>query len=617
MNLCFNPLQMTWQSTRAKVSCISVMTPFRKNHPVTDPIPEHLMPYVTEQNPNLYTAIDHASWRFIMHVSKAYFKDHAHQKYLDGLRETGISTERIPLISEMDSCLRRFGWRAVAVVGFIPPAIFLEFQSLGVLVIGCDMRQLDHLAYTPAPDIVHEAAGHAPIVADPEYRHYLRNYGEVARNAIFSKHDIDIYEAIRDLSDVKEDPKSTVEMIAASQARLDKALAESDHVSEAAQLSRMAWWTIEYGLIGNSKKRLIYGAGLLSSVSESYHCLSDQVAKLPLTVDCVDMGYDITRPQPQLYVTENFETLTRVLDEFADRMAFKRGGLEALEKAKQAAICTTTVLDSGLQISSTLASIKKDEKGNLAYLQYQGPSQLSFHDKELDGHGAKYHNLGFGTPIGLIRLHDGRTVPASQITEKDLSALGFKSGQSSQLTFTSGVQVEGELIKTLEKEGKTLVLTFQKCIVRWKVGGKEEILFQPDWGTFDMACGTNVTSTFGGAADRTPYMKDTGGYRQRPASQKTNRTETNKALEQLYLQVRQIREDQSAKAQTEKLAKIQTELEQKYPQDWLLRLELLELDQKFGLKSAWVQSVKKQLDLISQSSNEKAELIKRGLNIWT
>src|SRR4051812_19731282 len=105
---------------------------------IREKIPPHLHPFIAEQNPKLYTAIDHASWRYIMRVSKAFFTENAHQKYLDGLRDTGISTERIPLISEMDERLQTFGWRAVAIVGFIPPAVFTEFLSLGVLPIACD-----------------------------------------------------------------------------------------------------------------------------------------------------------------------------------------------------------------------------------------------------------------------------------------------------------------------------------------------------------------------------------------------------------------------------------------------------------------------------------------------
>jgi phenylalanine-4-hydroxylase len=69
----------------------------------------------------------------------------------------------------MNDILGTIGWGAVAVDGFIPPAAFMEFQAYKVLVIACDMRQIHHIEYTPAPDIVHEAAGHAPIIVDREY----------------------------------------------------------------------------------------------------------------------------------------------------------------------------------------------------------------------------------------------------------------------------------------------------------------------------------------------------------------------------------------------------------------------------------------------------------------
>src|SRR5438067_11898188 len=77
----------------------------------------------------------------------------------------------------MNDILGRIDWGAVAVDGFIPPAAFMEFQAYKVLVIACDMRQIHHIEYTPAPDIVHEAAGHAPIIVDREYSNYLQRFG--------------------------------------------------------------------------------------------------------------------------------------------------------------------------------------------------------------------------------------------------------------------------------------------------------------------------------------------------------------------------------------------------------------------------------------------------------
>ena len=72
-------------------------------------IPPHLRKFIVEQNYEKYTAIDHAVWRFIMRISKAFFKMHAHSSYLEGLEKTGITTDRIPQVDEMDRKLSRFG----------------------------------------------------------------------------------------------------------------------------------------------------------------------------------------------------------------------------------------------------------------------------------------------------------------------------------------------------------------------------------------------------------------------------------------------------------------------------------------------------------------------------
>ena len=185
-----------------------------------------------------------------MKLGREFFGRHAHQKYLDGLRDTGISVESIPRVADMDAKLSRFGWRAVPVIGFIPPAAFLEFQAHGILPIACDMRKLENLDYTPAPDIVHEAAGHAPLLADPAYASYLRSYGDVSRKAIFSKENMAVYHAVRQLSDTKERPDATQAEIVEAERLLEKRLAEVEYDSEVDWVTRLGWWTTEYGLVG-------------------------------------------------------------------------------------------------------------------------------------------------------------------------------------------------------------------------------------------------------------------------------------------------------------------------------------------------------------------------------
>jgi phenylalanine-4-hydroxylase len=571
---------------------------------VTEKIPEYLLPYIVEQDPSLYTPIDHASWRFILRISRAFFANYAHQKYQEGLRETGISTERIPLIQEIDLKLKRFGWRAVAVSGFIPPAVFMEFLSLGILPIACDMRTLEHLAYTPAPDIVHEAAGHAPIIADPEYASYLREYGEMSRKAIYSAQDLAVYEAVRNLSDVKENPASTPAEIDGAQTALDQALASVDHVTEATELARMSWWTIEYGLVGSVENPKIYGAGLLSSVGESYLCLSPKIKRLPLTVDCIQMGYDITKPQPQLFVSPDFATLTQVLKEFGKKMAFQVGGNEGLEKAKKAQLPTTTVFESGIQVSGLLSEIVADSKGNPGYLIFKGPCQLSHQDHELPGQGATHHPQGFGTAIGILK--DFNKSPAD-LTEAELKTLQAKRAR---MEYQSGVVVEGEIKDFARKDGKTLFIQFENAKVTWN--GRE--LFKPEWGSYELACGSKVISVFADAADRPAYLAAIGGYKQKPGKQKTNLTAKNKRLNELYAEVRKIREEFQP-SHLAQLGKIYAELKKDHPDDWLLRYELLEINATRYLKAPFAPLALVDLGALSKRSEEWATVISRGLEL--
>ncbi len=574
---------------------------FMHRHPLTERIPEYLMPYVAKQDPRLYIAIDHESWRFILKIARAFFAKHAHQKYQDGLRETGISPDRIPLISEMDEKLRRFNWRAVPVSGFIPPAVFMEFLSLGVLPIACDMRQLEHLAYTPAPDIVHEAAGHAPIIADPDFADYLRHYGVIAEKAIYSKQDQDVYEAIRHLSIVKEDPHSTEAERQAAQRRLDDAIAAVDHVSEATQLGRMGWWTFEYGLIGSIDSPKIYGAGLLSSVGESYHCLSPEVRKVPFSMDCVNVNFDITKPQPQLFVAPDFQTLTQALEELARTMAFRIGGAEGLRRAKKAESVCTAELETGVQISGVITDYRVDAKGGVTFVKTAGPTQLSHGGRQIRNQGPDYHAQGFSTPLGPVKG-----------TGKGVADLGEEELKKGVIEFESGITLRGRFKSSVRDGWRNLVVAFEDCTITHG----SEVLFKPEWGTFDLVCGTRVTSVFGGAADRKAYLEHTGGFHQEPGQQKTNLTDQNRELNALYERMRKARDSgMKGQALAAELDAIHDALEKAAPDDWLLRYSLLEAAVANGLQATWEKRARARLAEISKLSAEKAELIDRGLSL--
>ena len=169
-------------------------------------LPPHLAKYIVDQRYEKYTPLDHAVWRYVMRQNYSFLKDAAYYPYIPGLKMAGLTIEKIPSLQEINDALANIGWGAVTVDGFIPPAAFMEFQAYRVLVIAADIRQLEYIEYTSAPDIIHESAGHAPIISDTDYNQYLSYLGFIGTKAIFSSKDFELYETIRQLSILKEMP---------------------------------------------------------------------------------------------------------------------------------------------------------------------------------------------------------------------------------------------------------------------------------------------------------------------------------------------------------------------------------------------------------------------------
>ena len=346
-------------------------------------VPPHLRHLIVQQDYARYTAIDHAVWRFVLLQAHARLKATAHVAYGDGLAQTGISVERIPRIDEMDEHLAPFGWGAVCVDGFIPPRAFQELQSLSLLPIAADMRTAEHLVYTPAPDIIHEAAGHAPILPDPVYAEYLRRIGAAGARAFTRPEDTAIDRAIYALSELKEQPSATSEQVARAEQELTRARRGVQKVSEAARLSRLYWWTAEYGLVGTPRDYKLYGAGLLSSLWESFACHDPKVAKLPLTASAAQVDYDVTRPQPQLFVVRDFEALHEVLDQVMRELPSVQGGEAALAEAQAAQEVATIEFSGGAVVRGVLGARIVDS-GRSTLLSVVGRAELASHRARAD-----------------------------------------------------------------------------------------------------------------------------------------------------------------------------------------------------------------------------------------
>jgi phenylalanine-4-hydroxylase len=320
-------------------------------------LPAHLRAWAVRQDVQAYSEEDHATWRRVLSRLTAHLADKAHPRYLAGLTATGIGVDRIPSLDEMNLKLRRVGWSAVGVEGFVPPAVFTELQSRRVLAIATAIRRPEHIDYTPAPDIIHESAGHAPFIADERYAEYLQRCGEVGFRAIPAVEDQAVFEAIRDLSAVKESRSAGPGEVELAEARLSAAQASLSFASEGARASRLYWWTAEYGLVGDLAAPRLYGAGLLSSIGESSRCLGPEVRRLPLEASCADTSFDITRMQPQLYVARDFEHLFEVLEAFAATLSFRRGGDHGLAQAVRSRSVVHLAMPGGLELSGRVAGV--------------------------------------------------------------------------------------------------------------------------------------------------------------------------------------------------------------------------------------------------------------------
>ena len=454
--------------------------PFESN-PLIDRLPKHLKQFIKPQDYTDYTPINQAVWRYVMRKNVDYLSKVAHNSYLEGLKKTGLEVDNIPNMYGMNRILKEIGWAAVAVDGFIPPNAFMEFQAYNVLVIASDIRQLEHIEYTPAPDIIHEGAGHAPIIANPEYAEYLRRFGEIGCKAISSHRDYEMYEAVRLLSIIKEAEGTPQAEIEAAEAQVDFLQNNMGELSEMARIRNLHWWTVEYGLIGTVENPKIYGAGLLSSIGESAWCMTDEVKKIPYDISAADQSFDITKPQPQLYVTPDFAHLSLVLEEFANTMAVRKGGPKAVQKLIDSNAMGTIELSTGLQISGVFTNVI-EHNGKSIYVQTTGKTALSYREKELVGHGADYHKDGFGSPLGMLK---GINLAIEDMSPRDLRAYDIYEAEKVTLEFEGNIIVSGEIITgSRNLQGEIIIISFKNCTVTHN----DTILFKPEWGIYDNGC---------------------------------------------------------------------------------------------------------------------------------
>ncbi|MGM0566728.1 MAG: aromatic amino acid hydroxylase [Bacteroidota bacterium] len=567
---------------------------------VLDKLPPHLMDLVIDQPYNEYTAQDHAVWRFVMRQNVDYLQHVAHDSYLEGLRKTGISIDSVPHMYGMNRILKEIGWAAVAVDGFIPPAAFMEFQAYNVLVIAADIRPIDQIEYTPAPDIIHEAAGHAPIIAHEDYAAYLREFGRIGSKAFSSAMDYKQYEAIRHLSILKADPYTPAKDIEKAEKRIEDIENNMGAPSEMSQIRNLHWWTVEFGLIGDVNHPKIYGAGLLSSIGESYNCLQDHIKKIPYTVDAANYSFDITSQQPHLFVTPSFEHLNDVLQEFADGMAYRTGGMNAVTQAIRSENTGTLVWNSGLQVSATFNEVIKDKEGNPAFISASGPVAFAYKEKELEGFGTE--NIeNIGSPVGIPKGFSHGIEYLDSATRK---AHGIEEGKDVFLEYEPNIRIQGKIKRLFMEADRLLFMVLSDATVTHE----NNVRHKPSDGLYYLIAGEQIVSGFSGPADPKAW-----GLSFQPSEEKTHKIEHNEtsvALHKVYESVRALR---AKEAKKEELQELWDKVKANYPDEWLIAVELLELvnEKSPGL----AEEITQHLRHLQQKYPEYVTRIENGLNL--
>jgi phenylalanine-4-hydroxylase len=225
-----------------------------------------------------YSEDEHATWRAVCAGLRPAWEEAACRSHLEAVEELGLPTDRVPQLSEVGARLDAVtGFRYQPVAGLAPLRGFYRSFGDGVFWSTQYLRHPANPLYTPEPDVCHEVLGHAFQLADPRWA-------------------------------------ACYHRVAACTDRLETAEALGF-------LSRVFWFTAEFGVVHEDGELRAYGAGLLSSVGELGTFRQAEVRDL----DWVAMGtstYDITRYQPVLYAAasldELLERLTTFLDTFDD-----------------------------------------------------------------------------------------------------------------------------------------------------------------------------------------------------------------------------------------------------------------------------------------------------------
>ncbi len=222
-----------------------------------------------------YTAEDHQVWQILFDRQIAFLQGKVTEDYLKGIDIVKFSREKIPQFEQVNKLLQATtGWNVYIVPGLIPSLAFFELMERKNFCATTWLRKMEQLDYLEEPDMFHDVFGHVPLLTNQNLCDFLVNLSKIALKHI-----------------------------------------DNDHIISC--IGRLYWFTIEFGLIQESKGLRIYGAGIVSSKGETeYSLYSDIPQRLPYNVaQILNTDYHKDRYQDVYFVIDSFEQLYNSIDE--------------------------------------------------------------------------------------------------------------------------------------------------------------------------------------------------------------------------------------------------------------------------------------------------------------
>ena len=235
------------------------------------------LPEFLTQDYSQYTQEDHDIWKLLYSRRMDALKETGSAIYLSGAKLIGLEPDKLPNLAEVNTRLAaRTGWAAVGVGGFMPPVMFFRCLAARRFPTTLTVRPRAKLDYLPEPDIFHDVFGHVPLHADPVFADFLQHFGALA--------------------------------------------ATSPGEQETAEMARLFWFTVEFGLIKEAGRTKVYGSGLISSHGDAANALGPNCDRRPFDLDAViAQPYEIDRMQDVLFVVDSFDQLFAAVETIAAR----------------------------------------------------------------------------------------------------------------------------------------------------------------------------------------------------------------------------------------------------------------------------------------------------------